>query len=172
MYRHNKPSNNLSYVHSEQSLCFNNAVKFSGVGKTKKQSSEEEFAYKAHMFTEGFHLAVSASVHLSPELMGALSTTAFRSWGGLCHFKTWDFDCQYCYMESCRIGFADHLAMCGGAPSRWLTSTAFWCLDTHRTSVGWVSWYLTLLPWIQWQRDVITLCCMKSEMRETGRGGK
>lgn len=33
---------------------------------------------EAHMFTSGSHLAVSASAHPSPELMGALSTAAFQ----------------------------------------------------------------------------------------------
>lgn len=119
------------------------------------------------MFTSGFHLAASASAHFSPELMGVLSTTAFRSGGWLCHPETrgsldvWN-----------RAGLV-FAATCGGAPSRWLTSTAFWCLDTHRTSASPVCRYQTLLPRIQWQRDVITLCCMKYETRETQReGGK
>lgn len=40
------------------------------------------------MFASGSHLAVSASVHLSPELMGTLSATAFRSRGKMPSF--WD----------------------------------------------------------------------------------
>lgn len=76
------------------------------------------------------------------------------------------------YLKSCRIGFADQAATCGGAASRWSTSTAVWCLDTHRTSVGRVCQYQTLLPWIQWQRDVITLCCMKNETRKMGERGR
>lgn len=51
----------------------------------------------------------------------------------------------------------DRAATCGGAPSRWAASTAVWCLDTHRTSVSLVFQNQTLLPWMQWQRDVITL---------------
>lgn len=52
------------------------------------------------MFTSGFHLAVSASTHLSPKLMGALLRTAFRSRGRRCHFEAWDFDCQYYYVSA------------------------------------------------------------------------
>lgn len=37
--------------------------------------------------------------------------------------------------------------------------------------MGRVCQYQTLLPWILRLRDVITLCCMKNEMIETGEWG-
>ena len=60
----------------------------------------------------------------------------------------------------------DRAATCRGAPSRWSASTAVWCLDPHRTSVSLVFQTQTLRPWMQWQRDVITL-----SMRER-QGGR
>lgn len=104
--------------------------------------------------------------------MCTLSATAFRSRGRslILRCRALIVTITAC-LQSCRICFADHTATCGGARSRWLTSMS-WCLDTHRTSVGWVCRYQTLLPWIQWQRDVITLCCMKNETRETEKGAE
>ncbi len=82
------------------------------------------------MFASGFHLAVSASVHLSPELMGALSTTAFRSRGRRCHFETWDFDCQYYYMSEIEQDW-----FC------WLSSVILGCtqqvVDFHSRLMSW-----------------------------------
>lgn len=69
------------------------AYRFCGfVGKIKRITHNF-----IQMLTFTPHLAASASVHLSPEVMGALSAAAFRSRGRRCHFETWGFDFQYCY---------------------------------------------------------------------------
>lgn len=157
--------NALSCINSWQ------CVKLNGAGKTKGTHPQKKSLFRSqhiHLRLPSGRICISALVTRTDGCAALRQLLDHEEDGVISRHGTLIVRITTC-LKSCRIGFADQAETCGGEPSRWLTSTAVWCLDTHRTSVGLVCQYQTLPPRIQWQRDVITLCCMKNETGETER---